>query len=185
MTQCQIITNNLWLLVSTLLGTIVGGGVTYWVNSHLKAKESTAQAQADRMSLCVALRADAELCHRFTEDFTRSLPQIRIPTLLQTHILTGRDLLLPVIQSRTKVAENDLSDMDIQKLVAALRALTATIALAETIPEAAFGMSECLQAAQGACCVALEALGRKTKGFCMSNVPDSICRLSLRSKEHN
>ena len=185
MTQCQIIANNLWLLVSTLLGAIVGGGVTYWVNSHLKAKESTAQAQADRMSLCVALRADAELCYRLTEDFRRRLPQIRIPALLQTHILTGRDLLLPVIQSRMKVAENDLSDVDIQKLMAALRALTFIMALAETVSEAAFRMPQDLRAAQEACCVALEALGRKTKGFCMSDVPDSICRLSLRSKEHN
>ena len=184
MTQCQIIANNLWLLVSTLLGAIVGGGVTYWVNSHLKAKESTTQAQADRMSLCVALRADAELCYRLTEDFRRSLPQIRIPALLQTRILTGRDLLLPVIQSRMNVAENDLSDMDIQELVAALRALTTAIVLAET-ELAAFRLPEELGAAQGACCVALEALGRKTKGFCMSDVPDSICRLSLRSKEHN
>ena len=139
--------------------------MTYWVNSHLKAKESTVQAQAARMSLCVALRADVELCHRLAEDFKRSLPQIRIPARLQTHILAGRNLLLPVIQSRTKIAKNDLSDMDIQKLVAALRALTATIALTETISEAAFHMPEYLQDAQGACCVALEALGKKQKVF--------------------
>ena len=184
MTHCQVIANNLWLLVSTLFGAIVGGGVTYWVNSHLKRKESQAHAQAARMSLCVALRADAELCHRLAEDFTRSLPQIRIPAHLQTHILTGRDLLLPVIQSRTIVAKNDLSDRDIQKLVAALRALAA-IVLAETSPEAAFRLPEDLGAAQGACCVALETLGHKTKDFRMSDVPDCVCRLSLRSQDGN
>lgn len=180
MTHFQIIANNLSLLVSTLLGAVVGGGVTYWVNSHLNAKESTAQAQAARMSLCVALRADAELCHRLAEDFQRSLPQIHIPAGLETHILTGRDLLLPVIQSRMKVAKNDLSDMDIQKIVAALRALTATVTLAETSSDTAFLLPAILQGAQGACCVALEALGGKTEGFRMEDVPHHICPQPLR-----
>lgn len=141
MMQSQIVAN-LWLLASTVLGAIVGGAVTYFVQSCLKRKESGTQIQAARMSLCVALRADAELCHRLAEDFTRSLPQVRIPAHLQTHVLTGRDLLLPVIQSRTMVAKKDLSDMDIQKLVAALRALTAVIGLAETRVEAAFHLPE-------------------------------------------
>lgn len=180
MMQSQIVAN-LWLLASTVLGAIVGGAVTYFVQSRLKKKESGTQIQAARMALCVALRADAELCHRLADDFTRSLPQIRIPTYIQTHILTGRDLLLPVIKSHTIAVTNDLSDMDIQKLVAALRALTAVIALAETKSEAAFQLPEELRSAQGACCVALEALGQKTQGFRMSDIPDYVCPLTLRS----
>ncbi len=173
--------NGVGMLISSLLGTVVGGAVTYWVSSHLKAKELTAQAQAARMSLCVALWADAELCHRLTEDFQRRHSQIHIMAGLGTHILTGRDLLLPVIQSRTADAKNELSDTDIQTIVAALRELTAIIALAGTSPRvAALLLPTILQGAQGACCVALEALGKKTEGFRMEDVPPHVCRLSLR-----
>jgi hypothetical protein len=171
-------------LVGVIVGGVVTGGVTYWVNSHLKKNDSVAQAQAARMSLCVALQADAELCYRLENDFTRSLPQIRIPHHLEASILTNRDLLLPVIQSRTIIAKNELSDSDIQMLVAALRALTSTIMRTETT-EAAFQLPNDLEAARGACCVALETLGNKTQGFRMSDVPDYVCRLSLRKQNDN
>ena len=98
---------------------------------------------------------------------------------LQTSILTNRDLLLPVIQSRTIIAKNELSDSDIQKLVAALRALTSTIVRAGT-KEAVLLLPEDLTAARGACCVALEALGNKTQGFDIRDVPDFVCPLPLR-----
>lgn len=137
-------------LVSSLLGAAVGGLSTYAGSWCLKKRELSTQIRAARNALCIAMQADAEFCGHLADSHERSGSRNNSMVLLQSYLITSRDLLLPVIQSHPWHGVGNLSKDDIQKLIDAFRVLATTALLSETeLPADCLASS--LRAAQKKC----------------------------------
>lgn len=118
-------------LVSSLLGAAVGGLSTYAGSWCLKKRELSTQIRAARNALRIAMQADAEICGNLADLHEKSGSLNNSRFLLQNHLITSRDLLLPVIQLHPWHAVGNISEDDIKKLIDAFRALTSTSLISE------------------------------------------------------